>query len=112
MFFGSFSRLVNFFVVPLQLANILMVAAIFRLRKRNGPPDGYRTPGFPVTPLIYIVVMAGFLVSAMLYQPVDTLIGVALAPEFIFKQKKRRADDAPGEIPSQSRPTADNRQSV
>ncbi len=79
MFFGSFSRLVNFFVVPLQLANILMVAAIFRLRKRNGPPDGYRTPGFPVTPLIYIVVMAGFLVSAMLYQPVDTLIGVALA---------------------------------
>ena len=79
MFFGSFSRLVNFFVVPLQLANILMVAAIFRLRKRNGPPDGYRTPGFPVTPLIYIVVMAGFLVSAILYQPVDTLIGVALA---------------------------------
>ena len=79
MFFGSFSRLVNFFVVPLQLANILMVAAIFRLRKRNGPSDGYRTPGFPVTPLIYIVVMAGFLVSAMLYQPVDTLIGVALA---------------------------------
>ena len=79
MFFGSFSRLVNFFVVPLQLANILMVAAIFRLRKRNGPPDGYRTPGFPVTPLIYIVVMAGFLVSAILYQPVDTLIGVAMA---------------------------------
>ncbi len=78
-FFGSFARLVNFFVVPLQLANILMVAAIFRLRRRHGPPPGYRTPGYPVTPLVYMVVMAGFLASAIRYQPVDTLIGVALA---------------------------------
>lgn len=78
-FFGSFARLVNFFVVPLQLANILMVAAIFRLRRRHGPPRGYRTPGYPVTPLVYIVVMAAFLASAIWYQPVDTLIGVALA---------------------------------
>jgi APA family basic amino acid/polyamine antiporter len=79
LFFGTFSRLVNFLVVPLQLANILMVSALFRLRKRNGPPAGYRTPGYPLTPIVYIVVMAGFLVSAMIYQPADTLIGVALA---------------------------------
>lgn len=78
-FFGSFSRLVNFFVVPLQAANILMVAAIFRLRRDAGPPAGYRTPGYPVTPLVYMVVMAGFLVSAIVYRPFDTLIGVALA---------------------------------
>ncbi len=78
-FFGSFARLVNFFVVPLQLANILMVAAIFRLRRRHGPPLGYRTPGYPLTPLVYIAVMAAFLASAIRYQPVDTLIGVALA---------------------------------
>ena len=79
LFFGSFSRLVNFLLVPLQLANILMVAAIFRLRRRHGPPAGYRTPGYPVTPIVFIVVMAGFLISAIRYQPVDTLIGVALA---------------------------------
>jgi basic amino acid/polyamine antiporter, APA family len=79
VFFASFSRLVNFFVVPLQAANILMVAAIFRLRRERGRPDGYRTPGYPVTPLVYIVVMAGFLVSAIVYRPVETLVGVALA---------------------------------
>jgi APA family basic amino acid/polyamine antiporter len=78
-FFGSFSRLVNFFVVPLQAANILMVAAIFRLRREGGQPAGYRTPGYPVTPLVYIVVMAGFLISAIVYRPFDTLVGVALA---------------------------------
>jgi APA family basic amino acid/polyamine antiporter len=78
-FFGSFSRLVNFFVVPFQLMNILMVAAIFRLRPAASADSGYRTPGYPWTPLVYIVVMAAFLVSAIVARPVDTLIGVALA---------------------------------
>jgi APA family basic amino acid/polyamine antiporter len=79
MFFGSFSRLVNFFIVPLQLATILMVAAIFRLRSRHPSPGGYRTPGYPVTPVIYIVVMAGFVISATLFRPLEPLIGIALA---------------------------------
>ena len=39
----------------------------------------FRTPGYPVTPLVYMVVMAAFLLSAVVYRPVDTLIGVALA---------------------------------
>lgn len=78
-FFGSFARLVNFFVVPFQLMNILIVAAIFRLRPRLGTATGYRTPGYPWTPLVYIVVMLAFLVSAVVAHPVDTLIGTALA---------------------------------
>ena len=32
-----------------------------------------------MTPLVYMVVMTGFLVSAIVYRPVDTLAGVALA---------------------------------
>jgi basic amino acid/polyamine antiporter, APA family len=78
LFFGSFSRLVTFFVVPLQLSNILVVAAVFRLPRGTPGPDEYRTPGYPLIPLVFIVVMAMFLVSAIVYQPVDTLIGVAL----------------------------------
>ena len=78
-FFGSFARLVNFFVVPFQLMNILMIAAIFRLRPRSKPDDGYRVPGYPFTPLVFIVVMGALLVSAIVARPVDTLIGTALA---------------------------------
>ncbi len=47
-------------------------------------------------------VAVAFLIQAQQILPV-TLIGVALAPEFIFKQKKRRAADVAGEIPSESR---------
>jgi len=47
-------------------------------------------------------IAVAFLIQAQQILPV-TLLGVALAPEFIFKQSKRRASDATGEIPSASR---------
>ncbi|MDB4887267.1 MAG: hypothetical protein JWN79_2705 [Gemmatimonadetes bacterium] len=53
-------------------------------------------------------IAVAFLIQAQQILPV-TIIGVALAPEFIFKQKKRRADDAVGEIPSESRQDGDRR---
>ena len=79
IFFGSFGRLVTFLLVPLQLANILLVSAVFRLRRGRQPDhQTYRTPGYPFVPLIFIGVMAMFLVSAVIYNPFDTLIGLLL----------------------------------
>jgi uncharacterized protein (TIRG00374 family) len=48
-------------------------------------------------------IAVAFLIQAQQILPV-TALGVALAPEFIFKQQKRRKSDAPGEIPSEDRP--------
>jgi uncharacterized protein (TIRG00374 family) len=48
-------------------------------------------------------IAVAFLIQAQQILPV-TAMGVALAPEFIFKQKKRRADDPVGEVPSADRP--------
>ena len=48
-------------------------------RHRRTPSAGtYRTPGYPVVPLVFMGVMAMFLVSAVIYNPQDTLIGLAL----------------------------------
>jgi uncharacterized protein (TIRG00374 family) len=47
-------------------------------------------------------IAVAFLIQAQQILPV-TLLGIALAPEFIFKQTKRRASDVAGEIPSASR---------
>ena len=54
-------------------------------------------------------IAVAFLIQAQQILPV-TLLGVALAPEFIFKAQKRRKDDVPGEIPHVSRPAADRRE--
>jgi uncharacterized protein (TIRG00374 family) len=54
-------------------------------------------------------IAVAFLIQAQQILPV-TLLGVALAPEFIFKAQKRRKDDVPGEIPHVSRPVAERRE--
>ncbi len=79
LFFGTFERLVAFIVVPLQLTNILMVASVFPLRKRGLPSsDRYLTPGYPLVPLAFVLVMSLLLVNAIAFNPRDTLIGVGL----------------------------------
>lgn len=77
-FFGSFSRIVTFFVVPFQFMNILMISTIFRLRPKLSKPDSFRLPGYPVVPAIFIFVMSLFLFAALYYNPIDSLIGIGL----------------------------------
>ena len=77
-FFGSFSRIVTFFVVPFQFMNILMVSSIFKLRPMKSKPELFRVPGYPVVPAIFIVIMTLFMIAALIYNPLDSLIGIAL----------------------------------
>jgi len=78
-FFSTFRRIVTYFVVPLHVVNILMVASVFRLRRRLGStPGAYRTPGYPLVPAAYVLVLALLLASAIAYNPLDTMIGIAM----------------------------------
>lgn len=97
-FFGSFSRIVTFFVVPFQFMNILMVSSIYRLRSRLGR-SAFGLPGYPVVPAVFIVVMAGFLVAALVYNPVESLIGTSLtlAGIPVYRMLARRGAAAVGE---------------
>lgn len=92
-FFGTFSRIVTFFVVPFQFMNILMVSSIFRLRPRLSSDDSFRLPGYPFVPGLFIAVMSVFLVTALYYNPLDSLIGIGLtlagAPVYLTLTRKR-----------------------
>ena len=95
-FFGTFRRIVTFFVVPVQVVNIMLVASVFRLRRRSpAAPGAYRTPGYPLVPAAYMVVLALLLASAIAYNPVDTLIGIAMTatgiPVYAWVQAQARA---------------------
>jgi APA family basic amino acid/polyamine antiporter len=95
-FFGTFRRIVTYFVVPVHVVNILMVASVFRLRRRLGSPaTGYRTPGYPLVPAVYILVLALLLVSAIAYNPLDTLIGMAMTatglPVYLWIRRPARS---------------------
>jgi APA family basic amino acid/polyamine antiporter len=89
-FFQSFSRIVNFFVLPVQVVNILLISAIFRFHKKE--KSEFRLPGYPWIPCVYILVLAAFLVSVILYHPIDCLWGIALTatgiPVYLHVRKK------------------------
>ena len=78
--------------------NILMVASVFRLRKRaEGSSDGklhYRTPGYPFVPLLFILAMTLLLLNAIAFNPRETLMGIALTaigvPVYIWIRKGER----------------------
>jgi basic amino acid/polyamine antiporter, APA family len=94
-FFGAFRRIVTYFVVPLHLVNILLVASVFRLRRLSAAnPSSYLTPGYPWVPGFYVLVLALFLASAIVYNPRDTLIGVAMTataiPVYLGISKRTR----------------------
>jgi len=95
-FFGSFSRIVTFFLVPFQFMNILMVSSIFILRPKLSKPGSFRLPAYPLVPLIFIIVMSLFLVVALFYNPLDSLIGVLLtltgAPVYHMLTRSKAAD--------------------
>jgi APA family basic amino acid/polyamine antiporter len=89
-FFQSFSRIVNFFVLPVQIVNILLISAIFRFHKRE--KSEFRLPGYPWIPWVYILVLGAFLVSVILYHPMDCLWGIALTatgiPVYLHMRKR------------------------
>jgi amino acid transporter len=77
--FETFRRIVNCFVVPLQLVNILMVAAVFRLRPRVAASEApFLAPGYPLLPAVYVLVILLFLASAVVYNVQETLVGLAM----------------------------------
>jgi amino acid transporter len=95
-FFGAFRRIVTYFVVPLHLVNILLVASVFRLRHRSAAdPSSYLTPGYPLVPAFYVLVLVLFLVTAIVYNPRDTFIGIAMTatavPVYLGISKGARA---------------------
>lgn len=90
LFFQTFSRIVNFFVVAAQTANILAVSSIFRLPRSST----YRVPGYPVIPAIFVVTMILLLISVVVYQPYDSALGIALTcsgvPVYFWLKKRGR----------------------
>jgi APA family basic amino acid/polyamine antiporter len=61
--------------------NILMVVSVFRLRKRGiRSPEAsrYLTPGYPLVPLLFVLVMSLLLMNAIAFNPRETLIGIAM----------------------------------
>ena len=64
LWLGSFGRLSTYFVLVEWTALVFAIAAIFVLRRKMPEaPRPYRTPGYPLVPLVFVLVVSLFLVG-------------------------------------------------
>jgi len=74
---GTFNQIIGYFIFVTVLFVGLTVAGLFRIRRR-APPAAYRTWGYPVTPVLFLVLVAGLLVLLAVNNPVRAALGVGI----------------------------------
>ena len=76
---SGFESLLVFAGFTLALNSFVTVLGVFVLRWRQPDlPRPYRTFGYPLTPLIYLVVMGWALIYVLVTRPTEALYGIAL----------------------------------
>lgn len=77
---GTYSDLLTLTAFSSLLFNTLVVAALFVLRaKKPDLPRPYRTWGYPITPALFILVSAFFLVYIPVADPRNAFLGLSLS---------------------------------
>ncbi len=73
---GSYGDLLDYVIFAALLFNVLTVAALFVFRRRTGEPSPFRVPGYPVVPLIYIVLGSLVMLDLLVVKPSYTWPGL------------------------------------
>ena len=76
---GTFEQLLTYVVFMSWLWFALAALAIFAYRRRE--PDAvrpFRTPGYPMTPIVFVIAALGIVINTVFAQPVQSLIGLGI----------------------------------
>ncbi len=88
---ASFDKVLLYVGFTLSLSTFFTVLGLFVLRARNnGKTDGYKTFGYPVTPIIFLALSAWMLFFTMKEHPRESLLGLGtiLAGSIVYFIKK------------------------
>jgi amino acid transporter len=71
-----FDILTNFVMFGAIIFETMSVASIFAFRRKHPDwPRPYRCLGYPVTPIIYVLILSAVLVNTVMAQPVKSAVG-------------------------------------
>ena len=92
---GTFDQILTFMGFSLGIFPILAVVGVFKLRRLG--TSSYKMPGFPIIPIIYLIVALSILILGFLERPMESSIAIGIVllgvPAFLFFLKiKRRTD--------------------
>jgi APA family basic amino acid/polyamine antiporter len=75
---GTFNTIISYFVFVVIIFIALTVIALFLLRRKMPPSDVYRTPGYPLTPITFLILIALLLLLLAGNNPVQSFLGVGV----------------------------------
>ena len=93
---GSFNQLITYMVFASWLFYLLCVGAVFIMRRRHPNMERpYKTWGYPVTPIIFILFALWLVINAIVEDPGSAGVGLLLIvsglPLYFFKRKQWQA---------------------
>ena len=97
---GTYETLLDYAMFALWISYALMVAGMMILRRKQPELERpYRMWGYPVTPLLFLAVAAGFLINTLIEKPGPSLAGLALIATgvpvyFVWRKSGSRAVEA------------------
>lgn len=93
---GSFDQILSYFIFVVILFIALTIVALFKFRREDSSGVRYLTPGYPVTPIIFLVKIAVLLVLIGGDKPKQALLGVGVVAlglpvyMFLFRNKQNK----------------------
>lgn len=96
---GTFEQLLTYVVFVGWIFYALGAAAVISLRfKRPDVPRPFRVPGYPFTPLLFVLAAAAIVLNTIIEQPGQSAIGIGVVllgvPAYAFWRSRQRAGDA------------------
>lgn len=75
---GTFQQILAFFMCPTLVFVALAASAVFVLRPHGRSASEFRSPGYPVTPALFVLLVVAVVVLVAIARPVPALSGFAL----------------------------------
>ncbi|MDX1476767.1 MAG: amino acid permease [Saprospiraceae bacterium] len=92
IFWGTFESLIAYVVFMDWVFMILAAFSLFVFRRKLGSATSFRVPGYPVVPLIFIIISIWFVIYTSIGQPQQALWGTGLLvlglPVYWLSQKR------------------------
>jgi len=98
---GSFNDILSYFVFVVIVFIALTVAALFKFHREDSDGVRYLTPGYPLTPILFLAMIVPVLVLIGSNNPVQAFRGAAVValglPVYLFLFRNKRLG-APGRV--------------
>ncbi len=91
---GNFNDIIGYFVFSVVVFIALTVAALFKFRREDSSGVRYLTPGYPVTPVVFLTMILFLLILIGGSNPTHAFRGAAVVmlglPVYLFLSRNKR----------------------